>query len=70
MKGFRSIASWGAVVALSILDQVGAIDLKAILAAFGFDAPSQASVVAMLGLGGIILRAVTSTPLGKSEPKP
>ncbi len=65
LKGFRTILLMAPVVLLSILDQVGAIDLEPILISIGLT-PAQASAApGIIALAAIVLRAMTSTPVGR-----
>lgn len=67
LKGFRTVLLMAPVVLLSILDQVGAINLEPILLGLGLT-PAQASAApGLVALAAIVLRAMTSSPMGRRE---
>lgn len=67
LKGYRTVLVMAPVVLLSLLDQLGAIDLQPILLAAGLT-PAQASAApGIIAFLSIVLRWITTTPLGQAK---
>lgn len=66
-KGFRTYAVMLPVVLLSVLDQLGTIDLKSILITFGLTEAQASLAPGLVALAAIVLRTITTTQPGKAE---
>ncbi len=66
-KGFKTILVMLPVVILSILDQLGTIDLKPILIGFGLTEAQASLAPGIVAVLAIVMRSLSTTPVGKRE---
>lgn len=67
LRGWRTVLVMAPVVLLGLLDQVQAIDLRPVLTALGVPEERVGGIVAGLGLLALLLRTITTGPLGAAR---
>lgn len=65
LKGFRTFIVMVPIVLISVLDQLGTIDLKPMLIGFGLTEQQASLAPGIVALLAIVLRAATSTAAGR-----
>ncbi|MGY2052427.1 hypothetical protein [Methylobacterium sp. JK268] len=69
LKGWRTLAIFSPILALSLLEQLQAIDLTPLFAAMGIAEPSRAAILTGMSVLAVVLRVLTSTPVAGSAPR-
>ena len=70
LKGFKTYSVMTVVIMLTILDEIGTIDLKSLMLALGVPEGIASAAPALVAVLAILLRTITTTPpagLGKSS---
>ncbi|MEE9481875.1 hypothetical protein [Methylobacterium ajmalii] len=65
LKGFRTFLVMAPIVLLSVLDQLGTVDLRSILISLGLTEQQASLAPGIVALLAIVLRSITNTAAGR-----